>query len=73
VKLRLLFFLTAINVQTIIIGQGPAMGPDKRGSTWYQEFQDWTSSAITGQVNTTIYPDLTATGQRFYKVKLIGP
>jgi len=36
----------------ITIGQGPALqnGPgsttDKRGTTWYEEFQDWTASDI---------------------------
>lgn len=30
----------------ITIGQGPAVGTDKRGTVWYEEFQDWTSSDI---------------------------
>ncbi len=25
----------------IVIGQGPALGTDRAGDTWYQEFQDW--------------------------------
>lgn len=28
----------------ITIGAGPAVGTDKRGVTWYQEFQDWTAA-----------------------------
>lgn len=30
----------------ITIGPGPAIGTDKRGEVWYQEFQDWTSSDL---------------------------
>lgn len=30
----------------ITIGQGPAIGTDKRGTTWYQEFQDWSSNDV---------------------------
>ena len=30
----------------ITIGQGPAIGTDKRGTTWYQEFQDWSASDV---------------------------
>ena len=28
----------------ITIGAGPVIGTDKRGVTWYQEFQDWTAA-----------------------------
>ncbi|HOW98675.1 MAG TPA: hypothetical protein PK634_12905, partial [Kiritimatiellia bacterium] len=30
----------------ITIGAGPAIGTDKRGTTWYQEFQDWGQSDV---------------------------
>ena len=30
----------------ITIGAGPAIGTDKRGTTWYQEFQDWTAGDL---------------------------
>lgn len=48
-----LFVLTAAMIlaavrpaQSITIGQGPAIGTDKRGATRYQEFQDWTSNDV---------------------------
>ena len=34
--------LVAGTANAITIGPGPAIGIDKRGVTWYQEFQDWT-------------------------------
>ena len=30
----------------ITIGQGPAVGTDRAGVTWYQEFQDWTHADL---------------------------
>lgn len=30
----------------IVIGQGPALGTDRAGDTWYQEFQDWTHADL---------------------------
>ncbi len=48
-----LFILTAAMIlvavrpaQSITIGQGPSIGTDKRGTTWYQEFQDWSSNNV---------------------------
>lgn len=32
--------------QAITIGQGPAVGTDKKGVTYYEEFQDWTSADL---------------------------
>jgi len=32
--------------EAITIGAGPAIGTDKRGTTWYQEFQDWKASDL---------------------------
>jgi hypothetical protein len=46
VKRALFLFWLAGSVQAITIGQGPAIGTDKRGTTWYQEFQDWTSNDV---------------------------
>ncbi|HMO51380.1 MAG TPA: hypothetical protein PKE26_08935 [Kiritimatiellia bacterium] len=34
--------LVTVSASAIIIGPGPAIGTDKRGVTWFQEFQDWT-------------------------------
>lgn len=34
-------WLLAVSAQAIVIGQGPAIGTDKKGVTWYQELQDW--------------------------------
>jgi len=34
--------LGAGSVSAITIGPGPSIGIDKRGTVWYQEFQDWT-------------------------------
>ncbi len=44
-------FLLAASLPThtlagITIGAGPAIGTDKRGTTWYEEFQDWTASDV---------------------------
>src|SRR5579862_3280746 len=36
----------AIPSHAITIGQGPAIGTDKRGTVWYQEFQDWSSNDV---------------------------
>ncbi|MEI6085895.1 MAG: hypothetical protein WCS70_16545, partial [Verrucomicrobiota bacterium] len=33
--------VTTPSYSPIIIGAGPAIGTDKQGVTWYQEFQDW--------------------------------
>ena len=30
----------------IVIGQGPSLGTDRAGDTWYQEFQDWTHADL---------------------------
>jgi hypothetical protein len=46
VRFPFLFLWAVVNVQAITIGQGPAIGTDKRGTTWYQEFQDWTSNDV---------------------------
>ena len=32
--------------RAITLGAGPAIGTDKRGTTWYQEFQDWTTADL---------------------------
>jgi chitodextrinase len=37
---------TTPTVAPIIIGPGPAIGTDKHGQIWYQEFQDWTASDL---------------------------
>ncbi len=37
---------TTLNYFPIVIGKGPAIGTDKRGVTWYQEFQDWTTNDL---------------------------
>ena len=42
----LLAVFAAATAHAITIGQGPAIGTDKRGVTWYQEFQDWTSNDV---------------------------
>ncbi|HUJ09094.1 MAG TPA: hypothetical protein VL171_03645 [Verrucomicrobiae bacterium] len=39
-------WLAAPGSYAITIGQGPAIGTDKRGTTWYQEFQDWSSNDV---------------------------
>src|SRR5579859_2892441 len=36
----------AIRADAITIGQGPAIGTDKRGTVWYQEFQDWSNNDV---------------------------
>ncbi len=36
----------ALNTRAITIGPGPAIGTDKRGTTWYEEFQDWSASDV---------------------------
>lgn len=41
-----LFLLSAAQLPAITIGAGPAIGTDKRGTVWYQEFQDWTSADL---------------------------
>jgi hypothetical protein len=41
-----LSFFVAASVEAITIGQGPAIGTDKRGTTWFQEFQDWTKDDV---------------------------
>lgn len=38
--------LVAVRADAITIGQGPAIGTDKRGVVWYQEFQDWSSNDV---------------------------
>lgn len=35
-----------ISTSAITIGAGPAIGMDKRGDTWHQEFQDWKASDL---------------------------
>lgn len=37
-----LALVAATPLSAITIGAGPAIGTDKRGTVWYQEFQDWT-------------------------------
>jgi hypothetical protein len=37
---------TWANPKHITIGPGPALGTDKRGVTWYEEFQDWTTNDL---------------------------
>lgn len=37
--------LAAANA-AITIGQGPAIGTDRAGVTWYEEFQDWTRADV---------------------------
>lgn len=32
--------------RAITIGAGPAIGTDKHGTTWYQEFQDWSANDV---------------------------
>lgn len=39
-------WLVVPRVNAITIGQGPAIGADKHGTTWYQEFQDWSSNDV---------------------------
>src|SRR4051812_5417549 len=36
----------ANQANAITIGAGPAIGTDKRGTAWFQEFQDWTASDV---------------------------
>jgi hypothetical protein len=38
--------LSALQSHAITIGQGPAIGTDKRGTVWYEEFQDWSSNDV---------------------------
>src|SRR5207253_1941793 len=38
--------LLVIRANAITIGAGPAIGTDKRGTTWYQEFQDWAADDV---------------------------
>jgi len=38
--------LASGNSMAITIGAGPSIGIDKRGTTWYQEFQDWQSTDL---------------------------
>jgi hypothetical protein len=38
--------LAAVRTQAITVGQGPVIGVDKRGTVWYQEFQDWSSNDV---------------------------
>ena len=42
--LALLFL--ASTASAITIGAGPAVGTDKRGTVWYEEFQDWTADDL---------------------------
>ena len=41
-----LALILAFPVCAITIGPGPAIGTDKRGTTWYQEFEDWTKDDV---------------------------
>jgi len=34
------------SASAITIGAGPSVGMDKRGTTWYQEFQDWKAADL---------------------------
>src|SRR6266704_1895869 len=36
----------ASSLAAITIGPGPAIGTDRAGVTWYQEFQDWTRADL---------------------------
>ncbi len=38
--------ISASSALAITIGAGPAVGTDKRGTVWYEEFQDWSSSDL---------------------------
>ena len=38
--------LTTFRTEAITIGQGPLIGTDKRGTNWFQEFQDWSSNDV---------------------------
>jgi len=42
----LTILVAATTAMAITIGAGPAVGTDKRGTTWYQEFQDWTADDL---------------------------
>ena len=44
----LLLCVTALSAAAgpITIGAGPAIGVDKRGTVWFEEFQDWTSADL---------------------------
>ena len=37
---------SAAHAAPIVIGQGPSLGTDRAGDTWYQEFQDWAHSDL---------------------------
>ncbi len=39
-------FLAAVQTRAITVGPGPVIGIDKRGTVWYQEFQDWSSNDV---------------------------
>ena len=44
-----LFFIAMLFAEhalAITIGEGPVIGTDKRGTVWYQEFQDWTTGDL---------------------------
>lgn len=41
-----IFAVSRIESSAITIGAGPAIGIDKRGTTWYQEFQDWQAADL---------------------------
>jgi hypothetical protein len=36
----------ATQTHAIMVGPGPVIGVDKRGTVWYQEFQDWSSNDV---------------------------
>jgi hypothetical protein len=44
--LLLLLALAGAARAAIVIGPGPALGTDKRGVTWFQEFQDWSHTDV---------------------------
>ena len=39
-------FLVAASAEAINIGAGPAIGTDKRGTMWFEEFQDWSKHDV---------------------------
>ena len=34
------------DLSAVTIGAGPAVGTDKRGTVWYEEFQDWSAADL---------------------------
>lgn len=40
------WLVAVAQANAITIGAGPAIGTDKRGTTWFEEFQDWTASDL---------------------------